>query len=258
MITPQIGFSQQIPYTVIITDKPTKCVAGTRKRSIMDLSTYSISALQTACQAETASYYSGEPHEPRYCVELFRRAIVLRNQAAWNAIYTIYEGQVTRWVRAESGQHDPQRVAQLTNDAFTRFWQAVSAEKFKSHLNQLGQLLQYLKMCAQSAYYDDQRRAKKARHDIAIEQLTQPLHSREPLVEWVVSQQISADDLWQWVWEQLKNDDERLVSELILCYELTPKQIFESYPERFANVQRIYRIHENVLRRLRRRAQMAE
>ena len=221
----------------------------------MDLTNHTVHALQEACKTETARYRSGDPFEPRYCEELFRRAVVERDEQSWAALFEQYEGQVTSWVRAEVGRNDTQRIAILVNAAFTRFWQAVTPSKFNAQLNQLGKLLQYLKMCAQSAFYDEQRKLQRRQHEVAIEQMSRPIQSQSPLVEWAVSQKLSDEQLWEWVWTQLKTEDERLIIELSFQYGLTAAQIHATYPDRFDTVRRIYRTQENVLRRLRRRVE---
>lgn len=221
----------------------------------LDPTQFSVTQLRQACAENDVQYRQGNNSTPEFCLELFRRALVARDQVAWEALHSIYVPQVTRWVQAQLGNADKGQVEPLVNDALFRFWKAVTPQKFNSRLNHLGKLLQYLKTCAISCVIDQQRSSQRQRHQVALDEIAQRLKSKEPLVEMLLSNHLEAENLWQWVWQQLNSDDERLIAEMAFCYELTAAQIFSSYPKRFKDVKRIYRLQENILRRLRRRAQ---
>jgi len=59
----------------------------------------SIGDLTWRCRQESAQYLAGNAHNETYCLELFRRAIVDQDQAAWPALYTHYEPLVAEWAR---------------------------------------------------------------------------------------------------------------------------------------------------------------
>src|SRR5262249_13115511 len=85
------------------------------------------------------------------CVELFRRALVEHDDAAWSAVYSVYSGLIRLWIGtlrlADPGVVD---ADDLVNATFERLWHAVDGEKFASFPS-LSALLQYLKMCTRCA-----------------------------------------------------------------------------------------------------------
>ena len=211
-----------------------------------------INELSDGCKQHETQFLQGDKTGFGYCLELFRRALAIKDSLAWDVIYSIYLPQVTAWVRKQLGSFQTDFIEPLTNEAFSRFSRAVTPEKFEAKFNHLSKLIQYLKMCAISSVMDHHRAAKKQQLDDGLEELEPLLPSSDPLVEKLIDDQLSAGDLWQWVWDQLKSDDERVVAELAFCYEYSSAQIFEAFPDRFESVKRVYRLQENIIRRLRR------
>src|SRR5206468_3108703 len=56
-------------------------------------------ALVRRCLAESERFYRGQPHDTRFSYELFRRALVDRDEIAWEQIYTHCSPLVESWVR---------------------------------------------------------------------------------------------------------------------------------------------------------------
>jgi hypothetical protein len=104
---------------------------------------------------------NGEPcrkqHDTRYSYELFRRALVDRNESAWEQLYQHYCGLVEGWIRRSgafisSGESSEYFVV----GAFTKFWRAIGPERFFAFPT-LASLLQYLQLCATSVVIDSVR-----------------------------------------------------------------------------------------------------
>lgn len=65
-----------------------------------------LALLEQQCRAEIAAFQrsrSASPERSRAQYELFRRALVLRDEAAWVVLYTLYEHLVNRWLWAAGG-----------------------------------------------------------------------------------------------------------------------------------------------------------
>src|SRR5712691_1394008 len=87
----------------------------------------SINDLARCCSEETNKFLKQSVSNDRFCLELFRRAIVNRDDDAWACIYQQYSPLVLTWVN----QHptatpllSQDGSASLVNAAFAKFAQA--------------------------------------------------------------------------------------------------------------------------------------
>jgi RNA polymerase sigma factor (sigma-70 family) len=189
--------------------------------------------------------------DPRFCYELFRRAVVHQDQAAWSLVYQQYESQVVHWVRQNPVFHSTQRPADdFVNEAFARFWRAVSPQKFTKNLKTLESVLLYLKKCVASTLYNYQRTIKREERKESI-----ILEMQNPTVERSVEKQLSKKDaeaqLWELIESLSKNEREKAAIENFTL-EKKASQIREDYSHLFADAKSIYRTKENLLKRFRR------
>ena len=89
-------------------------------------STVALAGLAHRCRQESERYFQHQPFDPRYCYELFRRALVERVERAWELLYAHYHSQVRQWVQlhpnfaASGGAAD-----ELVNCAFAKMWSAI-------------------------------------------------------------------------------------------------------------------------------------
>jgi len=204
--------------------------------------------LAAACRREAAAFARGESCRGAAALELFRRAVCGRDAAAWAAILAEYRGLVLAWVRrhpaaARLDGDDDDRVCRV----FERFWAAVPPERW-DRFTELPALLGYLKLCAHSVVLD----AARARHpavplDTVAGAVVDP---RDP--EAGALGELAGRELWGLVLRLLPDLRERVVAELSLVQNLTPREIRTRHPGRFATVGEVYRLKRNVLERLRR------
>lgn len=218
----------------------------------------SLTQLQHHCAEQSEHYRHQREYDGRYCFELFRRAIVTGEDRAWEAIHAQYVGQVRRWVRHQARSTlSVDEVEAMANAAFTKFWQALSAEKFDAGFHSLGKVLQYLKMCTVSVTLDHVRRITRVQHVAYLDELEKEnADSDDPST--IVGRDIDRRALLERVWALLNSDDERLLVRLAWLYDLTPAQIVDAMPDRFGDVRRVYRMQENIMRRLRRNLQRSD
>ncbi|MEF3275765.1 MAG: sigma-70 family RNA polymerase sigma factor [Chloroflexus sp.] len=207
-----------------------------------------IEELVRRCSIESERFYRGQAHDSRYSYELFRRALVERDEMAWNYLFQHYSPLVESWIRrsgafVSSGESSEYFVV----GAFTKFWRAVTPERFASFPN-LASLLQYLQLCASSVVIDTVRAQSWAEvmpEDRINHQRTQPAAPDEEAM-----QRIDQQEFWRFIDSQLHNESERVVVYGSFVLGMTPRAIFERYPALFATIYDVYNVKRNVLSRL--------
>jgi DNA-directed RNA polymerase specialized sigma24 family protein len=210
---------------------------------IEPLDSYSTQDLAQAC-AEHASRRPAPPCAPDPCYELFRRAFALSpDQEAWRAILNQYHRLVRHWLRQYAEDDTVQEV-------FERFWRAQkNAEKlFVARFPNIGAVMGFIKSCAATV------RIKAWREEERQRELVERLCSAPPvdLVPPRTGSLPDHTDFKQLVLSRLKNEGERVVFELTYHYGLSPGDIQAERPHLFPDVQTVYRVKENLLKRLRR------
>lgn len=208
------------------------------------------------CQEESEHFFQRRAHDPRYCFELFRRAVQERDERAWTLVCSQYEPLVAGWVRRhQMFPGSGEEVSYFVNGALAKFWSAVGPEKFEEFPN-LKSLLRYLQLCVASVVTDHVRAADF--HD-RLESLPPTVEEDEKAdVERRALERASRESFWEIVADRLNSEDERLVVHFSYVVGLKPSQIQEYRPDRFDDVRDIYRIKENILARLRRDDQLRQ
>jgi hypothetical protein len=213
-----------------------------------------LAELTRRCQEETLRFLRGEPRDDAFCFEAFERAVVHRDDQAWEAIVAQYRGIVLAYV----GQHTVATIVHEPDDywvnrAFQRFWMAVGPERF-AHFPDLAALLKYLKLCVHSVLMDELR----ARHSTVVSSLDEvpadvpaPTSSEQSAVG-----RLAGEQLWQTVLHELQDEGEQIVAYLSFARGLKPAEIYQRYPNLYASVGDVYRVKRNVIDRLRRSAEI--
>ena len=210
----------------------------------------SMASLAQHCAEESDHFFHRREHDPRYCFELFRRAIVKRDERAWSYLCDNYRPLVSGWVRrnrafASSGEE----IDYFVNGAYAKMWSAMPAEKF-ADFEDLKSLLRYLQLCVSSVVMDH---ARGAEYHEMLEDLPPGVEESDAeAVEDVALARKEREDFWQAIGQRLNDDKERLVLHYSYVVGFKPGQIYDERREMFDDVREIYRIKENVLARLRR------
>jgi hypothetical protein len=190
--------------------------------------------------------------DPGFCYELFRRAIVHQDQAAWSLVYEQYKAQVVRWIRQNPAfQSTQQEPDYFVNEAFAKFWHAVSPQKFTQQLETLGAVLLYLKKCVASTLYSHLRALKRTSMCCAWEQAQTSNPAVKRPVERQLVQKSDEEQFWGLIEALLKNEREKMALENFTL-DKKARQIQADYAHLFADVQSVYRTKENLLKRFRR------
>jgi hypothetical protein len=211
-----------------------------------DLEALSIEIIGSQCSQESLLFHSEPKREQPHCIELFRRAIVLRDEKAWSLVLAIYQRQIERWVRRHpSFPNCAEEVQYFVNRALERFWRALKPQKF-SDFKELSMLLEYLKLCVNGAILDHIRmlERKKVVESDNIELIAD---TSKPFGE-----NIETEETWESFINSLEDEREKIVLEFAYVFDMSAKEILAQNPQYFSEVREIYRIKENILRRLRR------
>ncbi|GHO85016.1 sigma-70 family RNA polymerase sigma factor [Dictyobacter formicarum] len=212
----------------------------------------SINELARRCSEETNKFLKQNVSNERFCLELFRRAIIKRDEGAWACIYQQYAPLVLTWVT----QHQSVATilgqdggAPLVNAAFAKFAQALTPLKI-GNFESLAAILKYMKMCVHSVVADEVRVRQARQYEDTLESIEHEPASDDPAEDVIAN--LSAQDLWKIILEEVRSEDERILIYEAYVHGMKPGEISMQHPRYFTSVDDVYRIKRNVLERLRR------
>jgi RNA polymerase sigma factor (sigma-70 family) len=219
------------------------------------MSTHSIRHLKTVaiaerCAEETARFYQRKSSSDLFCYELFRRAILKRESAAWEALVKQYRPQIRRWIR-RAGSPDEDSLEDLTQDAILRFWRAYNSDQF-AQAGSLSEILRYWQDCARSALLDWSRRE---RHKVLLfdshENLPHFLSAGDrPEVHMALRE--ARLKLWELVRHHCKDEVDMLLAQRVFVEGCKPRQVHSECPQWFVRRTDLYQRLRNLKDRLRR------
>jgi RNA polymerase sigma factor (sigma-70 family) len=223
-----------------------------RGEGVLAVERLSVNDLARSCAAETQKFLHQSASDDRYCLELFRRAIVGRDDDAWACLYQQYAPLVLTWVnqhQSATALLGQEGSAPLVNAVFAKFAQALTPAKM-ANFTSLAALLKYLKMCVHSVIADEIRARQSRQYEETLDAIEQEPASDDP-AEDVISG-LSMQHLWQVIQEELNGEDERLLIYLAYVQGMKPAEICAQQRHHFTTVEDVYRVKRNVLERLRR------
>jgi hypothetical protein len=203
----------------------------------------SLTMLAECCAQEINKYRHNEPSDERYSLEIFRRAVILRDQDAWAVLQRYFAEHVRLWFarhacREAALRHESEQ--DYIDHTFGRFWQAVSEQALT--FTSLGGALRYLRMCLHCSIMDTLRAYAHAR----LEALPEEGHPNEPRVEDAYNE----SELWETICSLLTNQRERRVAYLHFHCNLKPREIIRYCSSEFSSEEEIYRLKRNIMERL--------
>ncbi len=211
----------------------------------------SLPALAQQCAQETQRFFQHSNEKAPGCLELFRRAMISRQEEAWRYLYQQYEGQVRRWVQRHSMFGITGETPEyFVNLAFVRMWQALTPEKF-ARFGTMSEVMRYLQMCVHSVIVDYLR----ARPSLAVsieDANAQGMLRTTTRIDITVLDKVYQSQIWDMIETRIRNQKEKIVFNCCYALDMKPREIYEEYPQLFRDVKEIYRIKENILARLRR------
>jgi hypothetical protein len=216
-----------------------------------ELQQMAVGDLAQRCAQETQNYRRKQRHETVYCFELFRRAILRRDNEAWDALYTQYNPEVQGWVYSACRKHGFTGVGEEAQDFIMQ-----SFEKFSKHFTEdkltdstsLAGVLSYLKACVQGVIVDCVRkiRYEEIELDETIEKRKDPNPEASP------EEILQGKELWKLIQTRLKGEKEYIAVKASMMEGLKPRQILVEYPGVFRDSAELYQCIANVQARLRR------
>ena len=208
--------------------------------------------LARRCDQETERFFQKEEYDPRFCFELFKRAAGQNDQQAWSRLYHCYQPLVIGWVKRHttfplSGETAPH----FANLAFEKLWNSLDGGGI-DRFDDLKSILKYLQLCVHSALIDHARAAELETVQLEVAEYEEHQTNLASPVEDSVAQRRQADQLWQYLEQSLKDEQERAVVHATFVLGWKPGQIHQEYKRYFNDVSDVYRVKQNVLSRLRR------
>jgi hypothetical protein len=212
-----------------------------------------LAALIRRCTAESERFYRGQPHDTRFSYELFRRALVERDETAWEYVYAHYSPLVESWVRrsgafAGSGETGEYFVVA----AFTRFWRAV-AKRFEQFPT-LASLLHYLQLCAGSVVIDSVRAQSWA--EMLPEEAIPSGYDSQLSPDEEAMKRVDCEEFWSYINTQLNSEAERVVVFRSFVLGMKPCDIYQMRQDLFQSISDVYNVKRNVLGRLSRNTEL--
>jgi DNA-directed RNA polymerase specialized sigma24 family protein len=220
--------------------------------SNIDLHALSVTGLTHRCAQETESFFQRHPYDPAPCYELFRRALLERNQRAYERLYSQYEPLVAGWVeRHPSFPGAGEEVQYFVNRAFEKLWHALTPEKFR-RFPDLKSVLSYLKLCTHSVVIDHARVRQHALLDEESSDATLANHAAGGDVEDDAIERAQQQEFWRQINLRLADEKEQAVVFGSFVLAMKPAELQVRYAHLFGDVREVYRVKQNVIDRLRR------
>jgi hypothetical protein len=211
------------------------------------ISDMSLATLEKHCLIEIDRYYHDALCNEQYGLEMFRRATVLHDPYAWEALQRCFSGIARSWLRRHprwemAGAIDSEEnyVAQ----AFTRLWYA-STKNENLHFQSLSAALGYLRASLNGTIMDTLRSYSRPK------EMAWP---ETDSTEVVMDEIDETEELWTIICSMLSNEREIRVAYLHFRCGLKAREILQFCPEEFKDAQEIYSIRRNMFKRLMRNA----
>lgn len=217
-----------------------------------DLNALTLAGLSHRCGQETESFFRRAAYDPAYCYELFRRALLERNQRAYDCLYAQYQPLVAGWVeRHPSFPSSGEEVQYFVNRAFEKLWQALTPDKFR-RFHDLKALLSYLKLCTHSVVIDHARARQRALLDEELGETILAGQAAPIDVEGEAIETAQQQEFWRLINQRLADEKEQAVVFGSFVLAMKPAELHLRYAHLFSDVHDVYRTKQNVLERLRR------
>ena len=209
-----------------------------------------LTKLQTQCQKVNAIFLSEKKKklDPGPCLEIFRRAVVERDDIAWEAFITIYSVQVRKWLQKGFSclSSSMWEEDELVLVVFERFAKSLTPERYRQKLPwTLGQVMAYLRKTTTSLGAEVCHKELMLRWTANLDELSEVIPHPDDATERML--------LWESILQELTDEKERLVAHCKFIDNLPPREILESYPDIFADKHEVIKILRRIKARIGRR-----
>lgn len=223
----------------------------------VEITSLTLTGLAHRCSEETHLFFRRMEYDPRYCYELFRRAIVDADQDAHACLYDQYLPLVAGWVeRHPAFRAANEEMDYFVNRAFEKLWHAITPAKF-TRFGDLKSLLRYLKMCTNSAIVDFNRGRELAVIEEGSDSEEMRVAPAPGDIEEDTIARVDRGRFWHLIEERLNGEKEWAVIYASFVLGMKPAELLDSQPRLFDDIKDVYRTKQNVLERLRRDVELA-
>jgi DNA-directed RNA polymerase specialized sigma24 family protein len=221
--------------------------------------------LCSLCRAQVQRFRRGEDYDDAFCMEIFRRAIVGRDNDCWRELQSIYKDQVVSWCR-RGGSGVNLSLEDLAALTWERFWLSFGPEKF-ALANGTPAIQRYLKACTFSTVIDTTREQRgtlslnNAPYSDSGEEgltLADSLVDASPTPEESLLDNSRRNAFRELVQNHTTSDKEKTLLYLKYQLGLSSAEVQKRRPDLFPAVNEVYRVTRNLLDRLRRSPEMAQ
>jgi DNA-directed RNA polymerase specialized sigma24 family protein len=183
--------------------------------------------------------------------ELFRKAIVERDEQAWIDSTARYRAMLISWAgRCTASGATAEHNDDIADYAFARAWAALTPDRFE-RFPTLAALLAYLRACVTSAAIDC------ARSDANFDRVALTIDTDVVATpEQIVVAEAERAEVWRVAGSATQTEQERVVLTESFVYDLPPRAILARHPALFADADAIYTIKRNLIDRLKRNPEM--
>jgi hypothetical protein len=210
-----------------------------------------LTELAQYCKEEMQKYCRGEAGDDSYALEIFRRAMALQDELAWDTLQQCFGGLASSWIRRHGKRERAYALDSEENyvaQAFTRLWQA-STNNPELRFTSLASALNYLRASLNGAIMDTLRIYTHP-NEVSLLDVNESIATGEQAIE----EQEDSEELWLIVRSLLSNEREIRLAYLHFHCGLKAREIVTFCPKEFQDVQEIYRLRHNIFKRLTRNA----
>ena len=204
----------------------------------------SLAELQCRCWGEMKKFSRQEPNDESFCLEIFRRALELRDEQAWEILTETISAIILGWLRRHPCREEAYRLhTEEDYVALTieRLWM-VTVRNQTLQFRSLPGAFAFLRVSLNSVIIDTLRNQGK---DLSIGEIGS-MEPTAPLEE-------ESDEIWECIKSMLPDQREQRLAYLLFHCNLKPRQIVQFCSQEFCNVQEIFHMKRSILDRLKRR-----
>jgi DNA-directed RNA polymerase specialized sigma24 family protein len=210
-----------------------------------DLAALTCAQLAERCRVEQNRFRHWLPPDESFGLELFRRAICQRDEAAWGWVHQHFASTMSTWLLGHPCAWRVLRrgsIEDYVTEAWSRFWVATLPADPGAPLGfgSLRQVLAYLRLCLNSVVLD------------ALRQPESEQASDHPAPADDFLSRLAVEELWQIIERALPRPRDQHLARLVLVEGYKPREIVALAPRDFSTVQEVYRLWRTILERLRR------
>jgi hypothetical protein len=194
-------------------------------------------------------FRQAQPEDTHFAYEILRRALVERDELAWEYLYILYWQLVIGWVqRTKAFARSDETSDYFANAAFVRFARAITPATF-ANFPTVSTLLQYLRLCVQSVVIDHVRAAASKLAVVKPSALVTDAVQMRPDEEALA--RISAMETWRCIGALVQSEAEYEIIYRTFVLEMQPGEIYAARRDLFGSVRAVYMAKRNILYRLR-------